>query len=56
MILQTDRLTLVLNSVNEVREQIEGLSDDMRAEVSPLWLERVPAATESDPRIQGHSA
>ena len=53
MILQTDRLTLVLQSVTEVREQIEGLSDDMRAEVSPLWLERAFAATESDPWLHG---
>ena len=56
MILQTDRLTLVLNSVNEVREQIAGLSDDLRAEVSPLWLERVLALTESDPWLHGFKA
>ena len=53
MILQTDRLTLVLQSVTEVREQIERLSDDMRAAVSPLWLERAFAATESDPWLHG---
>ena len=53
MILQTDRLTLVLNSVTEVREQFEQLSDDIRAEISPLWLERVLAATEADPWIHG---
>ncbi len=53
MNLQTDRLVLVLNSVNEVRELIERLSDDMRAEVSPLWLERALAATESDPWLHG---
>ena len=56
MILQTDRLTLVLNSVNEIREQIEGLSDDLRAEVSPLWLEKALAATESDPWMHGFKA
>ena len=53
MILQTDRLTLVLNSVNEVREQFERLSDDIRAQVSPLLLERALAATEADPWIHG---
>ena len=56
MILQTDRLTLVLNSVNDVRELIEGLSDDMRAEVSPPWLEKALAATESDPWLHGFKA
>ncbi len=56
MILQTDRLTLVLQSVAEVREQIEGLSDDMRAEVSPLWLERALVATEADPWLHGFKA
>ncbi len=53
MILQTDRLTLVLNSVNKVREQIEQLSDEERAQVSPLWLERAFAVTESDPWLHG---
>lgn len=53
MILQTDRLALVRNSVNDVRELIERLSDDMRKEVSPLWLERALAATESDPWLHG---
>lgn len=53
MILQTDRLMLVLNSVNEVREQIEQLSEDLRAEVSPLWLESALATTESDPWVHG---
>lgn len=56
MILQTDRLTLVLQSVAEVREQIEQLSDDMRAEVSPLWLERALTATEADPWMHGFKA
>jgi [ribosomal protein S5]-alanine N-acetyltransferase len=53
MILQTDRLTLVLNSAKEVREQMEQLSDEDRAQVSPLWLERALAATESDPWFHG---
>ena len=53
MILQTDRLALVLKSVTEIREQIEQFSDDIRAEISPLWLERVLAATEADPWIHG---
>ncbi len=53
MNLQTDRLTLVLSSVNEIRALIEGLSDEDRAEVSPLWLARALAATESDPWLHG---
>jgi len=53
MTLQTDRLTLVLNSVNDVREMIERLSDEDRAEVSPLWLEKALAATEPDPWLHG---
>lgn len=53
MILQSERLELVLNSVNGVREMIERLSDDQRAEVSPMWLERALAASESDPWLHG---
>jgi RimJ/RimL family protein N-acetyltransferase len=53
MILQTDRLTLVLNSVNDVRKLVDQLSDEHRAEVSPMWLERALAATESDPWLHG---
>ncbi|MFM9960779.1 MAG: GNAT family N-acetyltransferase [Planctomycetaceae bacterium] len=53
MILSTERVTLVLQSVHEVREQIERLNDDTRAEVSPQWLERALAATESDPWLHG---
>jgi RimJ/RimL family protein N-acetyltransferase len=53
MILQTDRLTLVLNSVNEIRERIEQLSDEDRAQVSPLWMENAFAVTESDPWLHG---
>lgn len=56
MILQTERLTLVLQSLTEVREQIEQLRDEDRAEVSPLWLERALAATEPDPWIHGFNA
>ncbi len=53
MNLQTDRLVLVLNSVDDVRKMIEQLSDDDRAEVSPIWLERALAATEADPWFHG---
>lgn len=53
MNLQTDRLILVLNSVDDVRKMIEQLSDDDRAEVSPIWLERALAATEGDPWLHG---
>lgn len=53
MNLPTDRLVLVLNSVDDVRKMIEQLSDDDRAEVSPIWLERALAATEADPWLHG---
>lgn len=56
MILQTERLTLVLNSVDEVRAQIERLSDDDRAEVSPVWLALAFTATEADPWMHGFKA
>ena len=32
---------------------IEQLSDELRAEVSPLWLKRALAATEADPWLYG---
>ena len=53
MTLQTTRLTLVLNSLEDIRRMIEQLSDEDRAQVSPLWLATVQAATAPDPWTHG---
>ena len=50
---QTKRLTLVLNTAEDVLKQIEQLSAEDRAQVSPVWLARIPTATGSDPWIHG---
>ncbi len=53
MTLQTKRLTLVLNSTEDVLKQLEPLSADDRAQVSPVWLARIQTATESSPWTHG---
>lgn len=53
MKLQTKRLTLVLNSAEDALKQIEQLSAEDRAQVSPVWLARIQTATESDPWTHG---
>ncbi len=52
-LLTTTNLKLVLQSLEEVRASIEGMSPSERAEVSPDWLARVQAATAPDPWIHG---
>ena len=56
MNLQTARLTLVLNSMEELRRQLEQMSEEDRAQVSPVWLARIQTATESSPWTHGFTA
>lgn len=49
MEIPTDRLTLVLQTTEEVLAHIEALSPADRAEVSPAWLARVRTSTGEDP-------
>jgi [ribosomal protein S5]-alanine N-acetyltransferase len=51
--IETKRLTLVLQSPDDVRAFLEGLQPEQRAEVSPAWLARLDSATAPDPWIHG---
>ena len=53
MNLQTKRLTLLLNSAEDILQQIEQMSAEDRAQVSPVWLARIQAAAESNPWTHG---
>lgn len=53
MKLHTPHLTLVLESLDEVRKRIEGLSDADRAQLSPEWLRLLAAAACPNPWIVG---
>jgi RimJ/RimL family protein N-acetyltransferase len=46
--LQTENLSLVAPTLDEVRSQIESMAADQKAALSPEWLARVRAATGSD--------
>ena len=49
MKLETDRLCLQLQSPEEVLAWVESLGPDVRAEISPVWLQRLKATTQPDP-------
>lgn len=49
MRLETSRLTLVLQTREEVERMIAGLPEEHRAQISPLWLEQMRAAKDGDP-------
>ena len=53
MELQTERLTLVLQTSAELLASVEAMSPADRAEVSPDWLARVRASTTPDPWTLG---
>jgi RimJ/RimL family protein N-acetyltransferase len=53
MEIQTEQLTLVLQTPEEALAQIEAMSPADRAEVSPDWLARVRASTAPDPWTHG---
>ena len=52
----TARLTLVLQTPDEVLAQIEAMSPADRAEVSPDWIARVRATVAGDPWALGFAA
>jgi ribosomal-protein-alanine N-acetyltransferase len=49
----TPRLKLVLESPDEVRERLDQMAPEAMVEVSPEWLARIRAATDSDPWLHG---
>jgi RimJ/RimL family protein N-acetyltransferase len=51
--LQTENLTLVLQTPEQVLARISGLEPEIRKEVSADWLEQLHAASESDPWVHG---
>ncbi len=55
MRLQTQRLTLVLQSLEDTRALIASFSEEDRKQLSPLWLAQVEAAMEATPWVHGFS-
>jgi RimJ/RimL family protein N-acetyltransferase len=55
MELQTENLTLVLPSTEEVLARIQAMSPADQAQVSPDWVARLRAAPEPDPWTHGFS-
>jgi len=53
VVMQTQRLRLVLQTTEEVLAWVEALSPAVKAEISPEWLERVRASTAADPWTHG---
>lgn len=49
VVIQSERLTLVLQTTEEVLANIQAMSPADRAQVSPDWLARVRASTAADP-------
>lgn len=55
MIIQSERLWLILQTTEEVLAKVAALSHAAKAEISPDWLARVRAATVADPWTNGFS-
>lgn len=53
--IETARLRLVLNSVDETRARIEAMSPELRKELSPDWLALLDSAESDSPWICGYS-
>lgn len=51
----TDNLTLVPQTLDEIRARIEAMAPEEKAELSPEWLARLAKATEADPWTHGFS-
>lgn len=51
--LATERLKLVLSSHEETLAQIEQMSAEIRAQLSPQWLALLAAASSADPWVHG---
>jgi ribosomal-protein-alanine N-acetyltransferase len=53
MQLETEHLTLVLQSSEEILAWVDGLDAATRAEISPDWLARIRTSTAPDPWTHG---
>jgi RimJ/RimL family protein N-acetyltransferase len=53
--LHTARLTLALQTLDEVRASVAAMDDASRAQISPDWLDRLNASTGPDPWVQSFS-
>lgn len=53
LILDTERLRLVLDSAEATRDWIDELGPEIRAQLSAEWLALVEAADEADPWVHG---
>lgn len=51
MLIKTERLELALQSPREVLDWVDTLPPEVRSEISPVWLNRLQAASEPDPWI-----
>jgi RimJ/RimL family protein N-acetyltransferase len=51
--IETERLTVELQSPEQARAALDALSPADRSEVSPDWLARIAAATSPDPWLHG---
>ena len=51
--LSTPRLRLVLQTRDDIRAMMEGMSPDVRAQISADWLRLLEAASEPSPWIHG---
>ena len=51
--IQSDRLDLVLESIEEVRAGIAAMPSEMKEQLSADWLAQLEAATEADPWVHG---
>ena len=56
VVIPTPRLDLTLQSPAEVLAWVESLPADVRAEVSPVWVERVRRTPPGDPWALGYTA
>ncbi|WP_337173787.1 GNAT family N-acetyltransferase [Paludisphaera sp.] len=55
LVIPTPRLDLVLQTPDEVFAWVESLPPDVRAEVSPAWVDRVRSTPEGDPWSLGYT-
>ena len=55
MNIETERLTLKLDSLEEARAGIAALPEEIQVQLSPDWLALLEAATEADPWVLGFS-
>lgn len=55
MILSSDRIDLVLQSIEATLAKVEAFSPEVRAQVSPVWLAMVTSVSEPSPWIHWFS-